>query len=188
MRRRAFLAALSGVVAGLAGCLGQGGPGDDSSATTSLSRSTTSTPAPPATATPRQGSTSPRSPTATPRTSEDLQFDLRMQPPDYATTDAGPTITFEAGATRVLVAGTMRYGSSSCDEIAVTDLRWAAGGTVQVAVESQTKPTETGTCTADIATAEYELTISTGGVPIEKLLVVEIPYDGEARERTATPA
>ena len=102
-------------------------------------------------------------------------------------TDAPPDITFRQSAQEVVVTGGMKYGSGSCNEIAVNDLTLTDAGALMVTVGAATKEDTPRTCTDDNVVAEYELVISVQGDLPQHVQVTERPYDGDPRQTTATP-
>jgi hypothetical protein len=86
----------------------------------------------------------------------------------------------------VTVAGALRYGSSSCDRIALDDVT-LDDGTLRVRVVSEGARDRPKTCTDDLAAADYRVTVTLdGGLP-ELVAVTEVPSQAEARTHTATP-
>lgn len=103
---------------------------------------------------------------------------------DYRPAD-GPTVRF-AAPNGVTVAGALRYGSSSCDRIALDDVT-LDGGTLRVRVRSASVRDEPEACTDDLAAADYRVTVTLdGGLP-ETVAVTEVPAVADARTYTAAP-
>jgi len=103
---------------------------------------------------------------------------------DPPAADEPPRIAFDEAASRVTVAGTISYSSSSCGAVALDRAAYdAAEGTAAVRVIGGRDPEAGEECTDDITADSYRVTLTfDAGVPA----TVEAVEDGEFDEFVVT--
>ncbi|MFB6087242.1 MAG: hypothetical protein ABEJ85_01880 [Haloarculaceae archaeon] len=171
MHRRSLLVALAGS-ASLGGC--SGAFSEPASPTESAS--------------PTDTETSPGNTTASPTPTSGLQYTLRTTAPTGGATPGKPAVEFRRSSGEIVVAGSLVYGSSNCDEIAVGTVERTGDGGLRVVIEAAAKSDAPQTCTDDLARAEYELVVRVDDPFPDAVTVVERPARGEQRRRRATPS
>ncbi|MWG36665.1 hypothetical protein [Halomarina oriensis] len=98
-----------------------------------------------------------------------------------------PTFARSRGESEYLsVTSRIRYGSSTCDRIALETVELTAENELRVVVGATSKASAGPTCTDDIDDREYELVVGLDEVPIEAVRLTERPFDGPANTWTKT--
>lgn len=166
MKRRTLLATLPALAA-TTGCLS--GDSSDSPVSTQTTTTTTTTPSPS---------------TSFGLASGSCQFTRsEYSRESHALLDDPPEITFQPEDGRVVVTGAMRYGSSSCNEIAVSDVSRDGEG-LHVKVKAGEKKDAPPTCTSDLAAGHYRFACTFEDQYPAAVSVSETNVKGTTREQT----